>query len=128
MPPSVARRATCCSPCGAAAPSTRATWSATHRWPSGSWPRLDWSDATMDDDLERFLRPVREHLDDAVRELTAGRKRTHWMWFVFPQLRVLGRSDMAVRYGLADLDEARRFLAHDELGRNYQRLVAIVHH
>ena len=82
----------------------------------------------MDDgDLERFLEPVRAHLDDVVEELTAGRKRTHWMWFVFPQLRTLGRSDTARYYGLADLDEARRFVMHPELGPIYERLVAIVH-
>ena len=80
-----------------------------------------------DVDLERFLEPVHEHLDDVVHELTAGRKRTHWMWFVFPQLRTLGRSEMARRYGLADLDEARRFVVHAELGPTYGRLVAIVH-
>jgi uncharacterized protein (DUF1810 family) len=80
-----------------------------------------------DGDLERFLEPVREHLDDVVEELTAGRKRTHWMWFVFPQLRALGRSEMARRYGLADLDEARRFVVHAELGPTYERLAAIVH-
>lgn len=78
-------------------------------------------------ELGRFLNPVREHLDDVVKELTAGRKRTHWMWFVFPQLRVLGRSEMASRYGLADLDEARQFVVHVELGSTYERLVAIVH-
>jgi uncharacterized protein (DUF1810 family) len=78
-------------------------------------------------DLERFLEPVREHLDDVVEELTAGRKRTHWMWFVFPQLGALGRSEMARRYGIADLDEARRFVVHSELGPTYGRLVAIVH-
>jgi uncharacterized protein (DUF1810 family) len=78
-------------------------------------------------ELERFLDPAREHLDDVVEELTAGRKRTHWMWFVFPQLRALGRSEMARRYGLADLDEARQFVVHAELGSTYERLVAIVH-
>ncbi|MCU1360879.1 MAG: SpoIIE family protein phosphatase [Ilumatobacteraceae bacterium] len=78
-------------------------------------------------DLERYVEPVREHLDDVVKELTAGRKRTHWMWFVFPQLRALGRSEMARRYGLADLDEARRFLMSPELGPTYERFVAIVH-
>jgi uncharacterized protein (DUF1810 family) len=78
-------------------------------------------------DVERFCEPVREHVDDVVEELTAGRKRTHWMWFVFPQLRALGRSEMARRFGLDDLDEARRFVAHAELGPTYQRLVAIVH-
>jgi uncharacterized protein (DUF1810 family) len=80
-----------------------------------------------DDGLERFVEPVRDHLDDVVAELTAGRKQTHWMWFVFPQLRSLGRSDTARYYGLADLDEARRFVTHPALGSTYERLVAIVH-
>lgn len=81
----------------------------------------------MDDDLDRFIGPVRDDLDQVVAELTAGRKRTHWMWFMFPQLRTLGHSDTARYYGLADLDEARRFLAHPELGPTYERLVGIVH-
>ncbi|HEY0919732.1 DUF1810 domain-containing protein [Devosia sp.] len=49
-------------------------------------------------------------------ELRAGRKASHWMWFVFPQLRGLGSSPMAQRYGLADLDAARAYLAHPVLG------------
>jgi len=81
-----------------------------------------------DTDLERFVEPVREHRDAAVHELTAGRKRTHWMWFMFPQLRGLGRSETAVHFGLVDVDEARRFLLHPELGSTYEHLVAIVHH
>jgi uncharacterized protein (DUF1810 family) len=80
-----------------------------------------------DDGLQRFVEPVRDQLDDVVAELTAGRKRTHWMWFMFPQLRTLGRSDTARNFGLADLDEARRFLTHPELGPTYERLVVIVH-
>ena len=53
---------------------------------------------------------------DAIRELRAGRKETHWMWYVLPQLRGLGRSDFATRYGLTGLDEARAYLAHPVLG------------
>jgi uncharacterized protein (DUF1810 family) len=49
-------------------------------------------------------------------ELRGGLKRTHWMWFIFPQLRALGRSDRAIRYGIADLDEAGAYLQHDVLG------------
>src|SRR6516165_6843369 len=49
-------------------------------------------------------------------ELRAGRKRTHWMWFVFPQLRDLGRSSMAEYYGISSLAEARAYLAHPMLG------------
>lgn len=95
--------------------------------PAGLAGPARWYARAVDDtDIERFLDPVREHLDDAVAELTAGRKRTHWMWFMFPQLRELGRSDMARRYGLADLDEARRFVVHEELGPTYERLVTLV--
>lgn len=49
-------------------------------------------------------------------ELSAGRKQSHWMWFVFPQLAGLGRSPMARRYALADLAAARAYLAHETLG------------
>lgn len=49
-------------------------------------------------------------------ELRAGRKQTHWMWFIFPQLTALGRSPTALRYGIADLTEARAYLAHPVLG------------
>ena len=63
-------------------------------------------------DLDRFLR-AQEGVMAAVRtELRAGRKQSHWMWFVFPQLRGLGHSAMAQHYGIASLDEARAYLAH----------------
>ena len=52
----------------------------------------------------------------ASSELRAGAKRSHWMWFVFPQLLGLGRSEMAQRYAIASLDEARAYLAHPVLG------------
>src|SRR3712207_6095287 len=52
----------------------------------------------------------------AVDELRRGRKQSHWMWFVFPQLRGLGSSPMAVRYGIGSLEEARAYLAHPVLG------------
>ena len=65
--------------------------------------------------------------DRAVAELERGRKTSHWMWFVFPQIAGLGRSAMAQRYAIADLDEARRYLDHPVLGprlRHCARLVA----
>jgi uncharacterized protein (DUF1810 family) len=52
----------------------------------------------------------------ALAELRAGQKRSHWMWFVFPQLAGLGRSPLAQRYGISSLDEARAYLAHPVLG------------
>lgn len=73
---------------------------------------------TCDDpyDLERFVAAQGGIFEAALAELDAGRKRSHWMWFVFPQLRGLGRSDMATFYGIGSLDEARAYLAHPVLG------------
>lgn len=70
--------------------------------------------------LERFLDAQEGTHDIALAELTRGRKQSHWMWFIFPQLRGLGRSSMAHHYGIADLDEARRYLAHPVLGSRLQ--------
>ncbi len=67
-------------------------------------------------DLSRFLDAQQGVYDTACAELRAGRKETHWMWFIFPQLAGLGRSDMARRFAIADLDEARAYLAHPVLG------------
>jgi uncharacterized protein (DUF1810 family) len=67
-------------------------------------------------DLERFLLAQAPVYDIALVELLGGRKLTHWMWFVFPQLRGLGRSPTAQRFGIASLDEARAYLAHAVLG------------
>ena len=68
--------------------------------------------------LERFV-SAQDQADTfatAVGELRAGRKRSHWMWFVFPQIAGLGHSPMSQRYAIASLDEARAYLAHDVLG------------
>ena len=67
-------------------------------------------------DLQRFIDAQAPVHDQVLAELRAGRKRTHWMWFVFPQLRGLGHSAMAERYGIASLDEARAYLEHPLLG------------
>ena len=67
-------------------------------------------------DLERFLRAQEDSYAPALAELRSGRKRTHWMWFVFPQLAGLGRSEMALRYGIRDAVEARAYLRHPVLG------------
>jgi uncharacterized protein (DUF1810 family) len=66
--------------------------------------------------LERFVAAQAPVMGDVLAELRAGRKRTHWMWFVFPQLQGLGTSAMAQRYGIASLAEARAYLAHPVLG------------
>ncbi len=67
-------------------------------------------------DLDRFVEAQAGVHDESLAELRAGRKRSHWMWFVFPQVEGLGTSPMAQRYALAGPDEARAFLAHPVLG------------
>jgi uncharacterized protein (DUF1810 family) len=67
-------------------------------------------------DLARFVTAQAPVIAAALGELKAGRKRTHWMWFVFPQLTALGRSSTALYYGIASLEEARAYLAHPVLG------------
>jgi uncharacterized protein (DUF1810 family) len=67
-------------------------------------------------DLDRFLRAQEGAYDAAVRELRAGRKTSHWVWFVFPQIAGLGQSEMARRYAIGSLDEARAYLGHPVLG------------
>lgn len=67
-------------------------------------------------DLQRFVTAQAPVFATALAELQAGRKRSHWMWYVFPQLRALGRSTTAHFYGIGSLDEARAYLAHPLLG------------
>ncbi|TWO70591.1 DUF1810 domain-containing protein [Caenimonas sedimenti] len=66
--------------------------------------------------LERFVAAQAPMIEAVRAELRAARKTSHWMWFVFPQLTALGRSQMARHYGLASVEEARAYLAHPVLG------------
>lgn len=78
-------------------------------------------------ELQRFVDAQSACYDTVLSELRAGRKRTHWIWFVFPQLKGLGSSPTAVRYGIASIEEARAYLAHPILGprlRECSRLLA----
>jgi uncharacterized protein (DUF1810 family) len=76
--------------------------------------------------LRRFV-DAQDPLYDAVcRELSAGRKQSHWMWFVFPQILGLGRSEMARRYAISGVDEARAYAAHPVLGRRLRHVCALV--
>lgn len=68
------------------------------------------------DGLKRFLSAQDGVYSTVLAELRAGRKRNHWMWFIFPQLRGLGRSAMAERYGITSVTEAREYLIHPVLG------------
>jgi uncharacterized protein (DUF1810 family) len=67
-------------------------------------------------DLARFVRAQEPAFATAMAELAAGRKQSHWMWFIFPQLRGLGASPTAQFYGIGSLDEAKAYLAHPVLG------------
>lgn len=78
------------------------------------------------DSLDRFVDAQMGTYDAALSELIRGRKQSHWMWFIFPQLRGLGRSAMSHHYGIADLDEARRYLAHPVLGPRLVRVAQAV--
>ena len=82
-------------------------------------------------DLDRFVTAQEPVFATVLAELRAGRKQTHWMWFVFPQLAALGRSPTARFYGLKDLDEARAYVDHPLLGPRLlvcARLVNAVEH
>lgn len=70
----------------------------------------------MAQDLDRFVAAQASTHDRALAELRAGRKASHWMWFVFPQIAGLGRSDTARFYAIRDRAEARAYLAHPLLG------------
>jgi uncharacterized protein (DUF1810 family) len=77
-------------------------------------------------DLERFVEAQAPHIAQAKAELASGRKRTHWMWFVFPQMRGLGRSEMARHFGLISRAEAAAYLAHPILGARLRACVELV--
>jgi uncharacterized protein (DUF1810 family) len=68
-------------------------------------------------DLERFVAAQESTYPAALAELRVGAKRTHWMWFVFPQIAGLGHSGMAQRFAISGLEEARAYVAHPTLGR-----------
>lgn len=77
--------------------------------------------------LDRFVTAQQGVWEDALGELRRGRKTSHWMWFIFPQLSGLGRSAMAHTYGIASLDEARAYLTHPVLGaRLYEATAALL--
>jgi uncharacterized protein (DUF1810 family) len=77
-------------------------------------------------DLERFVQAQAPVYANVVSELRAGRKQSHWMWFIFPQIAGLGRSDMAQRYAIVNDDEAADYLAHPVLGARLRECAGIV--
>lgn len=73
-------------------------------------------------DLNRFVSAQEGDYSTALNEIKAGRKRSHWMWYIFPQMRGLGMSEMATRYSIADMKEAMAYLQHPVLG---ERIIEI---
>ncbi len=76
--------------------------------------------------LERFVAAQDPVYADVVAELRAGRKASHWMWFVFPQMAGLGHSAMAQHYAISSLDEARAYFKHPILGARLLECIALV--
>lgn len=77
-------------------------------------------------ELREFVEAQDGHWPQILAELRDGRKVTHWIWYVFPQLETLGRSGMARHFGLSGLDEATAYLAHPVLGRRLREATALL--
>ena len=76
----------------------------------------------MASDLSRFLKAQEYDYAQALREIRAGRKRSHWMWYIFPQIQGLGFSSTAQYYAIKDLNEAKDYLAHPVLGARLKEI------
>ncbi|MBQ9662652.1 MAG: DUF1810 domain-containing protein [Oscillospiraceae bacterium] len=76
----------------------------------------------MASDLSRFLKAQEYDYAQALKEIRAGRKRSHWMWYIFPQIQGLGFSSTAQFYAIRDLDEAKDYLAHPILGARLKEI------
>jgi uncharacterized protein (DUF1810 family) len=76
--------------------------------------------------LRRFVEAQESVIGDVKTELRSGRKRSHWMWFVFPQLEGLGSSQLSQRYAISSREEARAYLSHPTLGPRLRECTEIV--
>jgi uncharacterized protein (DUF1810 family) len=76
--------------------------------------------------LERFVEAQSPVYAAVLKELRRGEKRSHWMWFIFPQIRGLGRSPMAEKFAIASLEEGRAYLAHEVLGARLRECTGLV--
>jgi uncharacterized protein (DUF1810 family) len=77
-------------------------------------------------DLQRFRDAQERTFEQALKEVRNGRKTSHWMWFIFPQISGLGYSEMAIRYGIRDLHEARAFIEDPILGNRLVRICVVL--
>jgi uncharacterized protein (DUF1810 family) len=76
--------------------------------------------------LQRFINAQESTFDDVLAELAAGQKRTHWMWFIFPQIKGLGSSPTAQRFAISSLEEGAAYLEHPVLGRRLEKCTGLV--
>lgn len=76
----------------------------------------------MDNDLNRFLKAQENDYEQALSEIKSGRKRSHWMWYIFPQYKGLGFSETSKHYSIQDLNEARDYLNHPILGSRLKQI------
>jgi len=76
--------------------------------------------------LDRFVEAQRANYQDALAEIQAGRKRSHWMWYVFPQIKGLGFSEMAKFYAIDTIKEAEDYLAHPVLGKRLIEMAEVL--
>ena len=78
--------------------------------------------------LQRFVNAQNPVFEQVLSELRAGEKQTHWMWFIFPQLKGLGHSGMAIKFGISSRDEAIAYLGHSILGPRLRECTQLVNH
>ncbi|MBW6492781.1 MAG: DUF1810 domain-containing protein [Lentimicrobium sp.] len=80
----------------------------------------------METDLSRFIEAQKFAYPTALSEIKVGKKRNHWMWFIFPQILGLGLSEMSVRYAIKNIDEARAYLNHEILGNRLREITGVL--
>ena len=72
--------------------------------------------------IDRFIKQQKHYYEIAYKEVRKGRKESHWMWFIFPQIKGLGRSEMSKYYAIQDIDEAKEYFNNEYLKNNYLNL------
>lgn len=76
--------------------------------------------------LERFLDPQKFMYEQALAEIHNGRKEDHWIWFIFPQLRGIGKSQLSYHYGIHDIEEAKAYYSHPILGKRLREATQLI--
>ncbi len=80
----------------------------------------------MEFDIERFIEPSNRMYDIALAEIKRGKKQSHWMWYIFPQLKGLGKTSTSELYGIASIEEAQAYLVHPVLGARLRKITQAV--